>query len=637
MRRIQAGVTCRVAEAETPEVRRFLAREWPLADRRLFGEDLDWTSRPVVVEALAGRELVGVALGEAVAGMARLHDVLVADAHRGRGLGSRLVELFCVRAARLGAARCFLRCPDTDRHRGFYERLGFVLVARLPRYYHGRDFLEYLREPLVPQPAGSARAIDAATPQVVRSSRSPMPDQPATPSAGEFGAAFKSFLEQSVSQAPAPEPVFAARLRAHLGADPATLPTVSDTHQVTDQPNLQLALDDWLRGAGRSFEALGVASEYKRIGGLGLADLLAPGGGLLRTGPAAGPVEWTTVHLDGDRTVTCLQFGLLLVTDGDDRFAILVRGPTGYGVDPSVQVEAMATDRERARRLLAGLRAGMAERNVYRGRVISLLAHRYGPPSVRFHELPPVGRDDIVLPEGLLERLERHTLEFSRHRERLLAAGRHLRRGILLHGRPGTGKTLTATYLAGRMDDRTVVLVTGREVGMLRRSCELARLLAPSMVVLEDVDLIAEERTGQSPGQTTLLFELLNEMDGLPGDADVVVLLTSNRPERLEPALVARPGRVDLAVEVPLPDAAARRRLFELYGRGLVLRVGDLDGLVGRTEGVSPAFIRELLRKAALLAVGPGEEIVVEDQHLDQALHELVVGGGELTGRLLGG
>jgi GNAT superfamily N-acetyltransferase len=111
MRRIQAGVTCRVAEAETPEVRRFLAREWPLADRRLFGEDLDWTSRPVVVEALAGRELVGVALGEAVAGMARLHDVLVADAHRGRGLGSRLVELFCVRAARLGAARCFLRCP----------------------------------------------------------------------------------------------------------------------------------------------------------------------------------------------------------------------------------------------------------------------------------------------------------------------------------------------------------------------------------------------------------------------------------------------------------------------------------------------------------------------------------------------
>jgi hypothetical protein len=170
-------------------------------------------------------------------------------------------------------------------------------------------------------------------------------------------------------------------------------------------------MDDWLGGPGRSSEALGVSSEYKRIGGLGLGDLLAPAGGLLRAGPAVGPVEWVTVRLDGDRTVTCLQFGLLLVSDGDDRFVLLVRGPSDYGVEPRVQVEAMAADRE---------------------------------------------------------------------------------------------------------------------------------------------------------------------------------------------------------------------------------RVDGLDRLVARTEGVSPAFVRELLRKAALLAVGPGEGIEVEDRHLDQALHELVVGGGELTRRLLG-
>jgi GNAT superfamily N-acetyltransferase len=142
------AVACRVAEAERPEVRQFLAREWPLADRRLFGADLDWTSRPVVVEARAGRELAGVAVGEAVAGMARLHDLLVTEPHRGQGLGARLVKLFCARAAELGAARCFLRCPDTARHRRFYERQGFTVVAVLPRYYHGHDFVEYLREPL---------------------------------------------------------------------------------------------------------------------------------------------------------------------------------------------------------------------------------------------------------------------------------------------------------------------------------------------------------------------------------------------------------------------------------------------------------------------------------------------------------
>jgi hypothetical protein len=108
-------IACRVVEADRPEVREFLSREWAVADRRLFGPDLDWTSHPVAVEARAGRELAGVALGEVVAGMARLHDLLVAE----------------------------------GRHRRFYERLGFVAVARLPRYYHDHDFVEYLREPLV--------------------------------------------------------------------------------------------------------------------------------------------------------------------------------------------------------------------------------------------------------------------------------------------------------------------------------------------------------------------------------------------------------------------------------------------------------------------------------------------------------
>jgi hypothetical protein len=139
------------------------------------------------------------------------------------------------------------------------------------------------------------------------------------------------------------------------------------------------------------------------------------------------------------------------------------------------------------------------------------------------------------------------------------------------------------------MHDHTVVLLAGREVGLIPRACAMARLLQPSMVILEDVDLIAEDRNRQEPGCTPLLLELLNEMDGLSDDADVIFLLTSNRPELLEPALAARPGRVDLAVEVPLPDAACRRRLIELYGHGLALHVDgdDLDRLVQRIEGVA--------------------------------------------------
>jgi hypothetical protein len=465
-------------------------------------------------------------------------------------------------------------------------------------------------------------------------------------SAGEFGAAFKGFLERTVAAAPEDEPVFAARLRAHFGTDPAVLPIVAEHFEPSEHPNLQAALDAWLRQPGRSSEAMGVTSEYKRFNGLGLGDVLASGrtGLVGRSGPAVGPVEYVNVALDGDRVVACVQFGLLLVHDGDLPLAVLVCGPQERNIRDKVQVEVMAPDRDRARAFLAAIRAGMRECNVYRGHAVSLTVDAYRSLKVNFHALPEIAREDIVLADGVLERVERHTIAFSARRDRMLAADRHLRRGLLLHGRPGTGKTLTAMYLAGRMRDRTVVLLTGREVGLIPRACAMARLLQPSMVILEDVDLIAEERGRQQPGCTPLLFELLNEMDGLGGDADVIFLLTSNRPDLLEPALAARPGRVDLAVEVPLPDAGCRRRLIELYGHGLTMRLDSdgLDRLVQRTEGVSPAFIRELLRKAALLAVLPADGeagqdgIVVDGRHLDLAMHELVLDGGELTRHLLG-
>jgi cell division protease FtsH len=157
-------------------------------------------------------------------------------------------------------------------------------------------------------------------------------------------------------------------------------------------------------------------------------------------------------------------------------------------------------------------------------------------------------------------------------------------------------------YVVGCMPGRTTIVLTGAALGLVEQSVALARMLEPSLVVLEDVDLVAEERTEQAVGTNAVLFELLNQMDGLTADADVIFLLTTNRPDLLEPALASRPGRIDQAIEIPLPDAACRRRLFELYAEGLALDVSELDRFVERTDGVSGAFIRELLRKAALFA-----------------------------------
>ena len=152
-------------------------------------------------------------------------------------------------------------------------------------------------------------------------------------------------------------------------------------------------------------------------------------------------------------------------------------------------------------------------------------------------------------------------------------------------------------YLSSSMPGRTIVLTAGIALANLAPVLRLTRSLTPSMVVLEDIDMIAEQRGAPFGHAGPLLFQLLNEMDGLQPDADVIFVLTTNRPDVLEPALAARPGRIDLAVELPPPDAPARRRLLELYAKGLILVDVDLDSIADEIDGATPAYIKELLRR----------------------------------------
>ncbi len=275
------------------------------------------------------------------------------------------------------------------------------------------------------------------------------------------------------------------------------------------------------------------------------------------------------------------------------------------GQHGGLAVEVVCRDREAARAMLAEIRRLMVERNVFRGQVISFgespMGHVTLGPIV-FQRRPTLGREAIVLPDGVLEQIERQVFGIAEQRERLRAAGQHVKRGLLLHGPPGTGKTLTVRYVAGRALDHTVVVLTGGGLSMVRPACSLARMLQPAIVVLEDVDLVAQHRMYTEYGSNPLLFDVLNEMDGIEEDADVAFLLTTNRADLLEPALAARPGRVDLAVDIPLPDPDARRRLLSLYARGAELRLREPERVVEATAGVTASFMKELVRKSSLLA-----------------------------------
>jgi hypothetical protein len=449
----------------------------------------------------------------------------------------------------------------------------------------------------------------------------------------QFAKAFRNVAEWASMEGYLDRAPFKTMLREHFGVDPATFPVTVDTIAAYDLPNLQLALDAYLGRDGLEHSMVGFG------GHVGYAEMSLSG--LVHDlgfGITVGPVRRTVVKLDGERSLPCITAGLFLITEAEVRAAVLVmKGRRGME-DPGLRLEVIAGEQGRGERLIADIRALMSEHNVYRGKLLALKGS--GDPMdpgvrVEFPALEPVARDDIVLPEGILDTVELHTIEFARVLDRMRESGRHLRRGLLLHGPPGTGKTLSSAYLISRLQGRTVIILTGPALGFVSEACAIARDLQPAMVILEDVDLVAQERTEMALGATSLLFQLLNEMDGIGEDADVIFVLTTNRADLLEPALAARPGRIDQAVEFPLPDAEARGRLIDLFCTGLDADLDVRPEVVAATEGVSPAFLRELVRKATLFAARAGSDRVV-DAHFRDAL-ELLARGGRPTRTMLGG
>ena len=181
-------------------------------------------------------------------------------------------------------------------------------------------------------------------------------------------------------------------------------------------------------------------------------------------------------------------------------------------------------------------------------------------------------------------------------------------------------------------------MLTGRALVAVGPVTEMARALAPAVVVLEDVDLVAEDRT-MGPRSNPVLFDLLDAMDGAAGDADLLFLLTTNRADLLELALAARPGRVDVAVEIALPDGPAREQLLALYGRGVPLDLtpDDIATAVERTDGTTASFLKELIRRAVLEALHDDPALTaVTAAHLSRALDDLLDSAQGVTRTLLG-
>jgi hypothetical protein len=448
----------------------------------------------------------------------------------------------------------------------------------------------------------------------------------------EFVETFQLFLRDVVNQHPVGDDrltPFGELVEEHLGEPIRRLPVVTHVvapHRLVDLDLALASLADESHTAAR-----GVSGGQQRENG-NLPELLINPFARF----ADGPVDYVSIA-DGPASARqVVSFGYyLLVFEGVPLVALQRQALPERGRNTAM-LEVLTAEASTATRFLEEIEARMLRLSVLRGQVLSFTANQYGHmgAGAAFLQRPRVDGDAVILPPGVLEGVVRHVVGIGEHRERLQGARQHLKRGVLLYGPPGTGKTLTVRHLLSRTPDTTAVLLTGNSIQFISEAAELARAMQPAIVVLEDVDLVASER-GMHGAPQPLLFAILDALDGLDGDADITFILTTNRVDVLERALAERPGRIDLAVEIPLPDAEARRRLFRRYGSDLPLSIAALDAAADRSEGTTGSFAKELVRRSVLAAAEQGRDVTDDD--LASALDDLLASSAQLARTLLGG
>ena len=312
-------------------------------------------------------------------------------------------------------------------------------------------------------------------------------------------------------------------------------------------------------------------------------------------------------------------------------------------------VETASPDAAAAERSMTEIVRRSEEASIYRNRVLALRFEPAGrdefgdvekAPELRvlFAPEPQVADADLVMDPGIRQLLWRNVIDLHLRSDVLKAHGVPIRRGVLLHGPPGTGKSFACRYVCAKLPHITRIVVAGSALQQVAAVFALARMLQPALVILEDVDLVFTARDINFQG--TILGELLDQMDGLRPHEDVGFVLTTNAIDRIESAIKDRPGRISQSIHLGPPGAELRRRYLLHYVAPYNAAAIDLDVLVSRSGGATQAFLKDWVHRAVQIATErlsqDSEKLELRTEDFATALREARSSGEGASARIIG-
>ena len=249
--------------------------------------------------------------------------------------------------------------------------------------------------------------------------------------------------------------------------------------------------------------------------------------------------------------------------------------------------------------------------------------------NLEFIKIEEVGWDDVVLSNEQRDSFEKNIVKFIKHIDYFADKNLPTSRGCLLTGPPGTGKTLTCSAIMNQVES-TIIYITSDEIkerGQIAELYEIARQVAPTIMVVEDIDTLGGIDRNRAGGDHPILDEFLNCLAGVEANEGVITIATTNYAEHLDKALVDRPGRFDFRIDFGLPDDKLRKWILKKYLSTFDHQGIEVKSLIKDTKGMTGAHLKEMVMTAymnALEASNYKKKTKITQEHLVKSMKTIV-------------